>query len=192
MNAEKLSKLQSQVRIGGKGTARRKKKVVHRTATTDDKKLQTSLKKLSVNPIAGIEEVNMFKEDGTVIHFTNPKVQASLNANTFSITGQSETKRISDMMPGILNQLRPENLSRLNNLFSNLAGADGQPSNVADLLAAAQQASAAAGNTDNSTNGPDSIANKLAESTIVEEDDDEVPQLVQNFDEAAKIAEVPN
>ena len=39
------------------GTARRKKKVVHRTATTDDKKLQSSLKKLSVNNIPGIEEV---------------------------------------------------------------------------------------------------------------------------------------
>lgn len=50
MNAEKLAQLQAQVRIGGKGTARRKKKVVHRTATTDDKKLQSSLKKLSVSP----------------------------------------------------------------------------------------------------------------------------------------------
>ena len=48
MNAEKLQKLQAQVRLGGKGTQRRKKKVVHRTATTDDKKLQSSLKKLSV------------------------------------------------------------------------------------------------------------------------------------------------
>ena len=48
MNAEKLQKLQAQVRTGGKGTQRRKKKVVHRTATTDDKKLQSSLKKLSV------------------------------------------------------------------------------------------------------------------------------------------------
>jgi len=48
MNSEKLKQLQAQVRIGGKGTARRKKKVVHRTATTDDKKLQSSLKKLSV------------------------------------------------------------------------------------------------------------------------------------------------
>jgi uncharacterized protein YutE (UPF0331/DUF86 family) len=47
MNQEKLKQLQAQVRIGGKGTARRKKKVVHRTATTDDKKLQSSLKKLS-------------------------------------------------------------------------------------------------------------------------------------------------
>merc|ERR1719282_2009794 len=50
--------LQAQVRIGGKGTVRRKKKVVHRTATTDDKKLQSSLKKLSVNNIPGIEEMN--------------------------------------------------------------------------------------------------------------------------------------
>ena len=109
MNQEKLKMLQAQVRIGGKGTVRRKKKVVHRTATTDDKKLQSSLKKLSgvltlttrfyrligingdspffnrrtflvltikssVNNIPGIEEVNMIKDDGTVIHFNNPKV----------------------------------------------------------------------------------------------------------------------
>ncbi|GFQ86202.1 transcription factor BTF3 homolog 4, partial [Trichonephila clavata] len=92
MNPEKLSKLQAQVRIGGKGTARRKKKVVHRTATTDDKKLQGSLKKLAVNNIPGIEEVNMIKEDGSVIHFNNPKVQASLAANTFAITGHAEPK----------------------------------------------------------------------------------------------------
>merc|ERR1712189_97701 len=63
MNQEKLKQLQAQVRIGGKGTVRRKKKVVHRTATTDDKKLQSSLKKLSVNNIPGIEEVNMIKDD---------------------------------------------------------------------------------------------------------------------------------
>ncbi len=51
MNQEKLKQLQAQVRIGGKGSARRKKKVVHRTATTDDKKLQSSLKKLSVRSL---------------------------------------------------------------------------------------------------------------------------------------------
>jgi hypothetical protein len=27
----------------------------------------------------------MIKEDGTVIHFNNPKVQASVPANTFSV-----------------------------------------------------------------------------------------------------------
>ncbi|VTJ92213.1 Hypothetical predicted protein, partial [Marmota monax] len=56
MNQEKLATLQAQVRTGGKGTACRKKKVVHRTATADDKKLQFSLKKLGVNTISGIEE----------------------------------------------------------------------------------------------------------------------------------------
>merc|ERR1712032_1689677 len=75
-----------------------------RLATTDDKKLQSSLKKLSVNNIPGIEEVNMIKDDGTVIHFNNPKVQASLAANTFAVTGHAENKQITEMLPGILNQ----------------------------------------------------------------------------------------
>ena len=50
--------------------------MVHKT-TTDDKKLQSNLKKLGVNNIPGIEEVNMMKEDGNVIHFTNPKGEAA-------------------------------------------------------------------------------------------------------------------
>merc|ERR1711990_1288042 len=123
MNQEKLQQLQAQVRIGGKGTARRKKKVVHRTATTDDKKLQSSLKKLSVNNIPGIEEVNMIKDDGTVIHFNNPKVQASLAANTFAVTGQSENKQITDLLPGILNQLGAESLTHLKRLATSVGGA---------------------------------------------------------------------
>lgn len=39
----------------------------------DDKKLQQTLKKLNVQPIQAIEEVNMFKSDGNVIHFAAPK-----------------------------------------------------------------------------------------------------------------------
>ncbi len=35
----------------------------------------------------------MIREDGQVIHFNNPKVQASIAANTFAITGHAETKR---------------------------------------------------------------------------------------------------
>jgi len=46
MNKEKLEKLQASVRIGGKGTPRRKHKVVHKT-TGDDKKVQATLKKVS-------------------------------------------------------------------------------------------------------------------------------------------------
>jgi len=151
MNQEKLKQLQAQVRIGGKGTARRKKKVVHRTATTDDKKLQSSLKKLSVNNIPGIEEVNMIKDDGSVIHFNNPKVQASLAANTFAVTGHAENKQITEMLPGILNQLGAESLTHLKRLASNVTGGAG-----------------------------------LGDVAGGEDDDDEVPDLVENFDEASK------
>jgi len=103
--SDKLKKLQDQVRIGGKGSARRKKKVVHRTSATDDKKIQTILKKQGVTGIQGIEEVNMIKDDGTVIHFNNPKVQASLAANTFAVSGHAETKKLAEMLPNLLNQV---------------------------------------------------------------------------------------
>uniref|UniRef100_A0A3Q2R3E2 Transcription factor BTF3 n=1 Tax=Fundulus heteroclitus TaxID=8078 RepID=A0A3Q2R3E2_FUNHE len=157
MNQEKLAKLQAQVRIGGKGSARRKKKVVHRTATADDKKLQSSLKKLVVNNIAGIEEVNMIKDDGTVIHFNNPKVQASLSANTFAITGHAETKQLTEMLPGILSQLGADSLSSLRKLAEHF------PRQALDGKAPK----------------PEDIEEE-------EEDDDEVPDLVENFDEASK------
>ena len=35
----------------------------------------------------------MIKDDGQVLHFNNPKVQASLAANTFAITGHADNKR---------------------------------------------------------------------------------------------------
>ena len=94
--------------------------MVHKTTAMDDKKLQSNLKKLSVTNIPGIEEVNMIKDDGTVIHFNNPKVQASVPANTFSITGTAETKQITDMLPGILNQLGAESLTHLKKLANNV------------------------------------------------------------------------
>lgn len=122
--------------------------VVHATAATDDKKLQSCLKKLSVNTIPGIEEVNMIKDDGTVIHFNNPKAQASLSANTFAITGHGENKQITEMLPGILSQLGPEGLTQLKRLASTVAGS------------------------------------AVGKATL--EEDDEVPDLVENFDEASK------
>lgn len=61
-------------------------------------------------------QVNMIKDDGTVIHFNNPKVQASLSANTFAITGHAETKQLTEMLPGILSQLGADSLSSLRKL----------------------------------------------------------------------------
>jgi len=86
MDQAKLARLQAQaaaVRIGGKGTPRRKVKKTHKSSGADDKKLQSSLKKLNVQPIQAIEEVNMFKEDGQVIHFTAPK--GKIHRSPFSL-----------------------------------------------------------------------------------------------------------
>ena len=78
---------------------------MHKTATSDDKKLGSTLKKLGVTNIPEIEEVNLFTNDGKVIHFQNPKVQASIAANTYVVSGPNETKALADMMPAIMNQL---------------------------------------------------------------------------------------
>ncbi|KAK9456754.1 NAC domain-containing protein [Dipodascopsis uninucleata] len=116
MDAQKLARLQASVRIGGKGTPRRKTKKATKSSGADDKKLQAELKKLNVQPIQAIEEVNMFKEDGNVIHFTAPKVQASVAANTFAVYGNPEEKELTELLPSILTQLGPESLNDLRRL----------------------------------------------------------------------------
>lgn len=114
-------------------------------------------------------QVNMFKDDGNVIHFTNPKVQASLNSNTFAVTGQAEHKNLNDMMPGVYNQMRPD-LSYLKNLIGK--GADGSNS-LEELLK-------------NANLGGSGLADVKEEDG---ENDDDVPDLVENFDEAAKLSQ---
>merc|ERR1719383_1088763 len=92
----------------------------------------------------------MIRDDGHVIHFNNPKVQASLAANTFAITGHAETKLVTEILPQIINQLGPDSLRHLY---------QGGRKDGGDL------------------NGhPDTIA----------EDDEEVPELVDNFDAPSK------
>ena len=83
-----------------------------RNPKPQDKRLQNTLKRLGVNTIPGIEEVNIFKDE-TVIHFTNPKVQASIAANTYVVSGPSQTKKLQDLLPGIISQLGTDNLANL-------------------------------------------------------------------------------
>merc|ERR1711963_901450 len=99
----------------------------------------------------------MIKDDGSVIHFNNPKVQASLAANTFAVTGHAENKQITELLPGILNQLGAESLTHLKKLVSNVTGAG------------------AGSGLDGSGVGGDD-----------DDDDDDVPDLVENFDEVSK------
>ncbi|KAJ6588766.1 NAC domain-containing protein [Mycena capillaripes] len=155
---EKLAKFKEQqaaARIGGKGTVRRK--VVRKTKAStaqDDKKLQGALKKLNVQPIAGVEEVNMFREDGNVLHFTAPKVHAAISANTFAIYGTGQVKELTELVPGILNQLGPDSLASLRKLAESYQAIQGQGGR------------------------PGAGAGAPAD----DDDDDDVPDLVENFD----------
>merc|ERR1712039_535560 len=115
--------------IGGSGTARRTKKKAPQSHGADEKQMQAQLKRLGVNNIPGIEEVNMFKDDGSVIHFAAPKVQASVSSNTFVVSGHAENKRLEELLPGIINQLGPDNLMNLKRIaegYAANAGAGGK------------------------------------------------------------------
>ncbi|PKA55288.1 hypothetical protein AXF42_Ash003925 [Apostasia shenzhenica] len=159
MNVERLQKMAGAVRTGGKGSMRRKKKAVHRTTTTDDKRLQSTLKRIGVNAIPAIEEVNIFKDD-IVIQFQNPKVQASIAANTWVVSGSPQTKKLQDLLPSIISHLGPDNLDNLKRLAEQFQ----------------RQVPAAA------TTAADGAA-----GANQEDEDDEVPELVpgETFEEAA-------
>jgi nascent polypeptide-associated complex subunit beta len=161
MDPAKLAKLQAQAasnRIGGKGTMRRK--IIRKTkpsAAQDDKKLQGALKKLNVQPIPGVEEVNMFREDGNVLHFTAPKVHAAISANTFAIYGTGQVKELTELVPGILNQLGPDSLASLRKLAESYQSVQGQQR-------------------------PPTVPGAAED----DDDDDDVPDLVENFDVEAE------
>lgn len=161
MNAEKLSKLQEQVRIGGKGTPRRKVKKVHKSAATSNQKLQAALKKLNPQPIPAIEEVNMFRSDGQVLHFVNPKVQAAVGANTFIVMGHCQEKELTELAPGILAQLGPNALMNL------------------QKMAQAYQAQAAAAGL-----SMEELAKLAAAKASGTANEDDIPDLVKNFESA--------
>ncbi|GAA5939140.1 Egd1p [Sporobolomyces koalae] len=103
---------------GARGPVRRKAIPKNVQNAGDDKKVQTALKKLNVQPIGTVDEVNMFLDDSAnVIHFQNPRVHAATGSNTYAIYGQAQTRDLTELVPhGILNQLGPDALAQLKRL----------------------------------------------------------------------------
>ena len=97
---------------GGGGSVRRKHKAAHKTSG-DDKKITAVVKKLGATVLPGVEEVNMFRNDNSVLHFPNPKVQSAVQSNTFVVSGTGLNKDISELLPGIISQLGPDNMENL-------------------------------------------------------------------------------
>jgi nascent polypeptide-associated complex subunit beta len=102
---EMLAQRAAMVRTGGKGSVRRTVKAQHKS-TGEDKKVTGTLKRLGVTPVSEIEEATMFRTDGTAFYFKNPKVQASMQSQCFSITGNYDTKSLQEMLPQLASQLQ--------------------------------------------------------------------------------------
>merc|ERR1712088_1232735 len=88
-----------------------------------------------------------------------------LAANTFAVTGHADNKQITELLPGIPNQLGPESLTHLKKLASNVTS------------------SAAAGGGDDDEEKADKESGNDDDE---DDDDDDVPDLVGNFDDASK------
>lgn len=181
VDREKLAKLERMaagVRTGGKGSVRRKKKAVHKAAPTDEKRLQSTLKKLQLNQLPDIVEVNIIRDNGNVIHFKKPKVQAQISANTYVVSGSAEHKPLNEMMSSVLGSMQSgaggTDIAQVQAMMEQLQASGQLPSGV-DISGVAKGKSAANGGNSGQT---------------AEADDDDVPDLVDdvNFEATANAA----
>nr|CAH04413.1 transcription factor BTF3 [Euplotes vannus] len=116
-------KLGGNTKIGGKGGARRTKKVNKKADKNEDKKLKQQLKKFNVQSLPDIEEVNFFKDDDTVMNFKRPAVDFSVRDNLLVVSGNPDTKSIETMLPDILKQVGPEQAAKLKDVVKKDGGA---------------------------------------------------------------------
>merc|ERR1711981_1020457 len=116
---ERLKERFGKAQIGGKGTQRRKNKHVQKKVVAEDKKLTSAIKKYDPKTIPDIEEVNMFRDDNTILHMKKPQVQYSFREQLLVLQGNPETKNLKDMMPDILKQIGPQQLEALKDIIDN-------------------------------------------------------------------------
>lgn len=82
-------------------------------------------------------------------------MHAALSANTIAVYGAGHVKELTELVPGILNQLGPDSLASLRKLAESYQAIQGQQ--------------------------------RLPNAGAAEEDDDDVPDLVENFDVEADV-----
>ena len=95
--------------LGGKGTQKRKKEAKHRGGKVEaDKKIVALDKKSQARKINEVSEINIFRDDNTVVHFKKPTLEYSFKEKVSFVSGTHETKNIKDLLPGIIKQLGPK------------------------------------------------------------------------------------
>ena len=105
-------KFGGETQIGGKGTQRRKHPVKHRTNKVEvDKKIEAVAKKSQAKKLNEITEVNIFKDDNTVIQFKKPSVEYSFKEKVSFVSGIHETKNLKEVFTSLVKQLGPKQLN---------------------------------------------------------------------------------
>jgi len=163
---EKLKNRFGNAKLGGKGTVRRKKKASAKSSNAaDDKKLMTNLKRLNLQQIPDISEITMLMEDDTVLRFNTPKLQANIHANTFVVSGQSQKQSLDEAGQEVKDMM---------------LGTSGMETTMSHL--AAQIAQGGLSGEPAEGDGGDENDNDNANN------DDDVPDLVDNFEEVSESA----
>ena len=131
---------------GGKRVVQKKK--TQTNVVVEDKNMNKSVARFDPKVIPEIEEVNMFRDDATVVHMRKPQVKYAFKEQLLVLNGNVETKTIKEMMPEILKQVGPKEFVHLNELIGQMQ--------------------------------------KGAADKEEEDEDDQPPELVGTFEDAAK------
>ena len=105
------AKFGDNTQIGGKGTQRRKHQPKHRAKVEVDKKIEAVAKKSQSRKLNEITEVNIFKDDNTVIQFKKPTVEYSFKEKVSFVSGIHQTKNLKEVFTELIKQLGPKQLA---------------------------------------------------------------------------------
>ena len=122
---EFAEKFGGETQIGGKGTQRRKKPVKHRQNKVEvDKKIEAVAKKAQSRKLNEITEVNIFKDDNTVIQFKKPTIEYSFKEKVSFVSGVHETKNLKEVFTSVIKQLGPKQLAFVKDASEELKNKD--------------------------------------------------------------------
>ena len=175
MNTDKLQKLAASVRTGGKGSMRRKKKVIVKSAGADEKKLDGALKKLQLTPLREVKKVTLVMTGDSVLVFDKANVSANTSSNLYVLKGKGVTqaKDMSTASPDLAQ------------LQSMLAKSGMDPAKMSQMLESEEMQKVLASKGLSKEQAAAALSG-VAAAGGDDDDDDDVPELVtDNFEAEA-------
>ncbi|KJP89758.1 hypothetical protein AK88_00466 [Plasmodium fragile] len=145
--------------IGGKGSARRKIKKVHKNSMSNEKKINLILKKIGASYFGDVDEICVYRAGDTYMEFKKPKLSASLQSNTYVVTGKFTEQKID-----------------INKIFEGLKGNKNVDMNLLEKIK----------NDPNIKNLLNKENNGNAKKEEASEEPADIPDLVENFEEVSK------